>query len=100
MLVIIDTNVLLSGLLTPLGIADTIHRAWQEKCFQLVTSTIQIEELRRASRYPKFRGNLQPHRVGKMINDMRCDIVLDRLLPLPDGKPSTIRTMPSCWQWR
>jgi len=96
MRVIIDTNVLLSGLLTPLGVADAIHRAWQEKRFQLVTSIHQIGELRRASRYPKFKGNLQPHRVGKMVNDMQRAIVLDRLLPIPDG----MRTIPSCWQWR
>jgi len=89
MRVILDTNVLLSGLLSPFGVVDAIHQAWQKRRFQLVTSNLQIEELRHASRYAKFKSNLQPHRVGKMVNDLRRSIVLDRLLPLPEGMTVT-----------
>lgn len=38
-----------------------------------------VDELRRASRYPKSREVLQPHRVGAMINNLQRTIVLDRL---------------------
>jgi len=85
MRVVLDTNVLLSALLSPHGSLDAIYRAWQKGRFDLVTSTTQIDELRRASRYPKFKDVLQPHRVGTMINNMRRAIVLDTLQPLPDG---------------
>ena len=44
-----------------------------------VTSTIQLDELRCASRYPKFKAVLQPHRVGAMVNNLQRALVLDRL---------------------
>lgn len=85
MRVVLDTNVLLSALLSPHGLPDTIYQAWQKDRFELVTSITQIDELRRASRYAKFRDVLQPHRVGTMINNMRRSIMLDTLPPLPEG---------------
>jgi len=48
-----------------------------------VTSTTQIDELRRASRYAKFKDVLHPHRVGTMVNNMRRSIMLDMLPPMP-----------------
>ncbi|ABM59979.1 PilT protein domain protein [Verminephrobacter eiseniae EF01-2] len=85
MRVVLDTNVLLSALLSPHGAVDAIYRAWQKDRFDLVTSTTQIDELRRASRYAKFKDVLQPHRVGTMVNNMRRSIMLDALPPLADG---------------
>lgn len=79
MRVVLDTNVLLSALLSPHGWPDTIYRAWQKDRFDLVTSATQIDELRRASRYVKFKDELQPHRVGTMVNNMRRAIMLDAL---------------------
>ena len=79
MLVVLDTNVLLSALITPNGIPDVIYRAWRESRFELVTSTMQLDELRRISRYPKLRTILPPHRAGTMINNLQRAIVLDRL---------------------
>ena len=85
MRVVLDTNVLLSALLSPHGWPDTIYRAWQKNRFDLVTSAAQIDELRRASRYAKFKDILQPHRVGTMVNNMRGSIMLDALPPLSEG---------------
>ena len=85
MRVVLDTNVLLSALLSPHGWPDTIYRAWQKDRFDLVTSAMQIDELRRASRYAKFKDVLQPHRIGTMVNNMQRAIVLDELPPLPEG---------------
>ncbi|ABO92594.1 TPA: putative toxin-antitoxin system toxin component, PIN family [Aeromonas salmonicida] len=85
MRVVLDTNVLLSALLSPHGWPDVIYRAWQKDRFDLVTSVAQINELRRASRYAKFKDVLQPHRVGAMVNNMRCSVMLDVLPPLPEG---------------
>lgn len=85
MRVVLDTNVLLSALLSPHGLPDTIYRAWQKDRFDLVTSATQIDELRRASRYAKFKDVLQPHRVGTMVNNMRRSIMLDALPSLTEG---------------
>ncbi len=85
MRVILDTNVLLGALISSCGPPETIYRAWRAARFQLVTSTIQLEELRRVSRYPKLKAILPAHRVGTMINNLQCAIVLDALPRLPEG---------------
>lgn len=79
MRVVLDTNVLLSALISPHGVPDGIHRAWRAAKFEIVTSKTQLDELRRASRYPKFQAILQPHLVGTMVNNLQRAIVLDRL---------------------
>ncbi len=79
MRVVLDTNVLLSALISPHGAPDAIYRAWRAAKFEVVTSLVQLDELRRASRYPKFQAILQPHRVGTMVNNLQRAIVLDRL---------------------
>jgi len=79
MRVVLDTNVLLSALISPHGSPDVIYRAWRAARFEIVTSSAQLEELRRASRYPKFRSVLQPHRVGTMVNNLQRARVLQQL---------------------
>lgn len=85
MRVILDTNVLLGALISPHGSPDAIYRAWRSARFELVTSTAQRDELRRVSRYPKFKTILPAHRVGAMVNNMQRAIVLDVLPVLPEG---------------
>lgn len=85
MRVILDTNVLIGALISPHGSPDAIYRAWRAARFELVTSTAQIEELRRASRYPKLKPLLPAHRVGAMVNNLQRAIVLGTLPRLPDG---------------
>ena len=85
MRVILDTNVLLGALISPHGPPDAIYRAWRAARFELVTSTTQLDELRRVSRYPKLKTILPAHRVGTMVNNMQRAIVLDNLPPLPEG---------------
>lgn len=79
MRVVLDTNVLLSALISPHGAPDAIYRAWRAARFEVVTSRVQLDEIRRASRYPKFQAVLQPHRVGTMVNNLQRAIVLEHL---------------------
>lgn len=85
MRVILDTNVLLSALISPHGAPDAIYKAWRAARFELVTSTEQLDELRRVSRYPKLKAILPAHRVGAMVNNMQRAIVLEQLPGLPPG---------------
>lgn len=85
MRVVLDTNVLLSALISSHGAPDTIYRAWRAARFDLVTSLIQLDELRRVSRYPKLKSILPSHRVGAMVNNMQHAIVLEQLPNLPQG---------------
>ena len=79
MRVILDSNILLSALLSPHGPPHRIYQAWRRGRFDLVTCRMQLDEIRRASRYPKFRTIPQPHRVGRMVNNLQGAIAVDRL---------------------
>ena len=70
---------LLSALISPHGAPDAIYLAWRAARFDLVTSGAQLEELRCANRYPKFKAILVPHLAGTMINNLQRAIVLDHL---------------------
>ena len=79
MRVVLDTNILFSALISPHGAPDVIYRAWRLARFEVVTSQVQLDEIRRASRYPKFHAILQPAKVGVMINNLQRALVLKHL---------------------
>jgi hypothetical protein len=85
MRVVLDTNVLLSALISPHGAPDAIYNAWRAARFELVTSTVQLDELRRVSRYQKLKAILPAHRIGAMMNNMQRAVVLELLPNLPQG---------------
>lgn len=85
MRVILDTNVLLAALISPHGYPEAIYRAWRAARFELLTSQAQLDELRRASRYPKLKSILPAHRVGTLVHHMQRAVVLERLAPSPPG---------------
>lgn len=72
MKVVLDTNVLISALISPHNPPDIILQSWLAGEFDLLTSEAQLEELRRVSRYEHLQPFLQPHRVGLIINRMRA----------------------------
>ncbi len=79
MIVILDSNILLSALISPHSPPHLIYEAWQKDVFELATCREQIDEIRRASRYPKFSNILQPHRVGLMLNNLQKATVIENL---------------------
>lgn len=74
---VIDTNVFLAALLSPFGPPARILAAWQADRILPISCPEQLEELRRVSRYAKFRGILQPHLVGRLVNNLRDAVLLD-----------------------
>lgn len=79
MRVILDSNVLFSALISPHSPPHRVFQAWRQGVFDLVTCKEQIEEIRRASRYQKFKAILQPHEVGLMLNNMKNALVIGSL---------------------
>lgn len=59
MKVVIDTNILLSGLMLPNSIPGKIMQAWRENRFELVLSQFQLDEIGRVLAYPKIQKRLQ-----------------------------------------
>jgi uncharacterized protein len=58
MRVILDTNILLSALLSPLGVPAKLLDAWERKAFKLVTCDVLIREFRHVASRPFFRARL------------------------------------------
>ncbi len=89
MRVILDTNILLSALISRDSPPAQIYQAWRNCEFDLITTGIQLEELRRASRYPRLRAILEPHLVGRMINYLHRAVVVDRVPLLHEADDPT-----------
>lgn len=81
MIVLLDSNIFWSSLISTKGIPRAITDAWVDGRFELLTCQEQIAEIRAASHYPKLRTIIQPNRVGKMINNLYRATVWDKPLP-------------------
>ena len=90
MLVLLDSNIFWSALISPKGAPHAIYSAWLNSRFRLLTCPQQIEEIRAASRYPKLRTIIQPQRIGKMIDNLYRTTVWDK--PLLDKHQSAAPT--------
>lgn len=55
---VLDTNVVVSALLSPKGPPAEIIRAWRAHSFTWVTSPALLDELERVLRYPRIRQHL------------------------------------------
>jgi putative PIN family toxin of toxin-antitoxin system len=77
--VVLDTNVLLSGLMFPDGAPGRLVAAWREARFELVVSVHQLAEIARALAYPKIRRILawDDRRIEQFIRQLyiRAQIV-------------------------
>ena len=58
MKVVLDTNVLISGLMFPVGTPGRIVAAWVEGRFEVALSLDQLAEIGRVLEYPKIRRKL------------------------------------------
>ena len=81
MRVILDTNILLSGLLSPYGIPARLVDAWLDRRFVLVSHPIQIDEFRAVSRRDKIRTLVRPSEAGRLVNQIAA--LADMPLRLP-----------------
>lgn len=82
MRVVVDTNVLVSALLSGASLSAHLVELWREGRFDLVTSTEQLDELTRVTRYPKIRERLTPSLAGRLVNDLRHAAVVAERLPV------------------
>ena len=87
MRLVIDTNVLVSALLAGTSLPAHLLVLWRESRFDLLTSTEQLDELMRVTRYPKIRARLPPALAGRLVNDLRSLAVAVRNLPAVKVSP-------------
>lgn len=97
MRIILDSNILVSGLISEHGAPAQLLNAWTDKAFVLITSSTQIAELHAVTHRPTVRPLITPAHTGRFINDLRrFATVLDRLPPVdrsPDPNDNFLLAM-------
>ncbi|MGA2987873.1 MAG: putative toxin-antitoxin system toxin component, PIN family [Terriglobia bacterium] len=97
MRLILDTNILLSALLSPLGAPAKLLDAWERKAFTMVTSEALIAEFRDVAGRPFFRARLRPSAVELLATELQDFSFYCRDLPsgpvAPDPKDSYLLAM-------
>lgn len=87
MRLVVDTNILISALLASVSLPAHLIVLWREGRFDLLTSTDQLDELMRVTRYPKIRERLSPTLAGRLINEVRDLAIMVTNLPSVDVCP-------------
>lgn len=85
MLIVLDSNILISALISAQGAPHMIFKAWREGRFEVATCPEQLEELRRASHYPKLRALVPAHIFGSLLNHLQRATVFDRFPALHEA---------------
>lgn len=81
MRVILDTNVLVSALMSSLSAPWTIYNAWQDGRFLLLTCQEQVDELRATLRKPKIRAGTERRERGVLVNALYEQALFVSYLP-------------------
>lgn len=87
MRVVLDTNVLISALISPSGAADRIYRGWRAGNFDLVSCEQQLEEVRRVTRRPALRSLIRPAEAGRLVKLVRHLAIMVDPLPGVNASP-------------
>lgn len=87
MRVILDTNILIAALIVRGPPPDRLYQAWRAGQFSLVSSELQIDEIRRVTRRAGVRLNILPAEAGRMVNDLRSLASMLDALPVVDVTP-------------
>ena len=97
MRLILDTNILLSALLSPLGAPAKLLDAWERKTFTLVASDAIVAEFREVAGRPFFRARLRASAAELLAAGLQDFSFYCRDLPFgpiaPDPKDSYLLAM-------
>ena len=89
MKLVLDTNILVSSLLTHGTPPDLLYRAWETGRLTLVTSPRQIDELTRVLTYEKLRPYIQPIEASLLLENLDSMAVI-----VEPSEPRTESTEP------
>jgi uncharacterized protein len=100
MRVVLDTNVLVSALISPRGNPDRLYRAWRAGRFTLLTSQPLLEEFQRVTRYPALQKYLPKALAGAVHNELSSLATVVQRLPKANASrdPMTMPSSPPPWQ--
>ncbi len=84
---VLDTNVLLSALMSPASPSAEILSRWRDRKVTVLTAAEQIDEIARVTRYPRIRALLHPALAGRLVNRLRDVATVVGNLPTVDRSP-------------
>ena len=87
MRLVVDTNILVSALLSATSLPAQIVVLWRAGRFDLLIAAEQLDEIGRVTRYPKVRERLNPAVAGRLVNDLRALAVMLDTLPVVEASP-------------
>ena len=82
MKVVLDTNILISALMSSSGASHQIYRAWRDKRITPLTCAEQLAEVREVTRRVAVALRIKPAEAGRLMNGLRMLAVV--LQDLPD----------------
>jgi putative PIN family toxin of toxin-antitoxin system len=85
--IVLDTNVLVSALITKGTPPDLLYQAWDAGTFQLVTSTEQLDELKRVIEYRKLLPYITPDEAEALLETLGAAAVVVKGIPDVDSSP-------------
>jgi putative PIN family toxin of toxin-antitoxin system len=86
MRVVLDTNILVSALISTAGNPSAIYNAWQDGRFTLLTCAEHLDELRATFRKPRVAELIKPYKAGRLVNQIKR--LAESVGPLPSVRRS------------
>ena len=87
MRILLDTNIVVAGFLSPKGPPGRLVRAWLQGRFELVTSQEQLDELARVLGYKHLRGRIDPVQAREFLENVDVLAVMATDLPTMELSP-------------
>ena len=81
MRVALDTNIIVSALISSGGKPAAIVGAWLDGKFTLLTCATQLNELRATLQKPRVAELIKPHKAGRLVNHIKK--LAEDIAPLP-----------------
>jgi len=85
--IVLDTNIVISGLLCKTGPPGQLLRFWLEGKFELATSKAQLEELGRVFDYKKIRERISSDQAGDFLGHIGALAFVADSIPIVDLSP-------------
>jgi putative PIN family toxin of toxin-antitoxin system len=74
--ILLDTNIIISGLLSSAGPPGKLMQGWLDGTFDLVTSQAQLEELQRALGYERLRDRINPEQARDFLENIEVSAIM------------------------
>ncbi len=87
MRILLDTNIIISGLLSAKGPPGILVRAWLRGHFDLVTSQQQLNELTRVLSYDHLKNRIHPLLAQEVLGNIDVRAIIATDLPTVDASP-------------